>query len=50
MNEIRILHGKGDGILRDVIRIHLSQIDFIDRFYDEEVERGGAGISIVHLK
>ncbi len=50
MNEIRILHGKGDGILRDVIRAHLTQIDFIDRFYDEDVERGGAGISIVHLK
>jgi DNA mismatch repair protein MutS2 len=50
MNEIRILHGKGDGILRDVIRTYLQQIDFIDRFYDEDVERGGAGISIVHLK
>lgn len=50
MNEIRILHGKGDGILRDVIRTHLTQVDFIDRFYDEDVERGGAGISIVHLK
>lgn len=50
MNEIRILHGKGDGILRDVIRTHLRQIDFIDRFYDEDVDRGGAGISIVHLK
>lgn len=50
MNEIRILHGKGDGILRDVIRTHLSQIDFIDSVYDEDVERGGSGISIVHLK
>jgi DNA mismatch repair protein MutS2 len=50
MNEIRILHGKGDGILRDVIRTHLKQIDFIDRFYDEDIERGGSGISIVHLK
>lgn len=50
MNEIRILHGKGDGILRDVIRTHLSQIDFIDCVYDEDVERGGSGISIVHLK
>ncbi len=50
MNEIRILHGKGDGILRDVIRAHLSQIDYIDGVYDEDVERGGSGISIVHLK
>ena len=50
MNEIRILHGKGDGILRDVIRAHLSQIDYIDSVYDEDVDRGGSGISVVHLK
>jgi DNA mismatch repair protein MutS2 len=50
MNEIRILHGKGDGILRDVIRTHLSQIDYIDSVYDEDVDRGGSGISVVHLK
>jgi len=48
--EIRILHGKGDGILRDVIRIHLRQIEFIAHVHDEEVDRGGAGVSIVHLK
>jgi DNA mismatch repair protein MutS2 len=50
MNEVRILHGKGDGILRDVIRAHLIQIDYIDSVYDEDVDRGGSGISVVHLK
>jgi DNA mismatch repair protein MutS2 len=49
-NEIRILHGKGDGILRDVIRNHLHQEDFIEQIRDEDVERGGAGISIIRLK
>jgi len=49
-NEIRILHGKGDGILRDVIRNHLNQVDFISHIRDEVIERGGAGISIVVLK
>jgi len=49
-NEIRILHGKGDGILRDVIRNHLHQVNFIEQIRDEEVERGGAGISIIRLK
>jgi len=48
--EIRILHGKGDGILRDVIRNHLSQNDLISDIQDEEVERGGAGISIITIK
>ena len=50
MNEVRILHGKGDGILSDVIRAHLIQIDYSDSVYDEDVDRGGSGISVVHLK
>ena len=49
-NEVRILHGKGDGILRDVIRTHLSEIEFISGIHDEDVDRGGAGISIIQLK
>jgi DNA mismatch repair protein MutS2 len=48
--EIRILHGKGDGILRDVIRNHLHQIDLGGDIRDEDVERGGSGITIVMLK
>jgi DNA mismatch repair protein MutS2 len=49
-NEVRVLHGKGDGILREVIRTHLGQADFIASVHDEDVERGGAGISIILLK
>jgi DNA mismatch repair protein MutS2 len=48
--EIRILHGKGDGILRDVIRNHLSHISYINHIRDEDIEKGGAGVSIVELK
>jgi DNA mismatch repair protein MutS2 len=49
-NEIRILHGKGDGILREVIRTYLSHVDFISNIRDEDIERGGAGVSIVRIK
>ena len=47
--EVRILHGKGNGILRDIIRQQLSQYSFISHFEDEHVERGGAGITVVTL-
>ncbi|HAP65076.1 MAG TPA: hypothetical protein DCR93_38225 [Cytophagales bacterium] len=49
MSELRILHGKGDGILRDLVRNTLRKTKFVDRFEDEHADRGGAGVTIVHL-
>jgi DNA mismatch repair protein MutS2 len=46
---VRILHGKGDGILRQVIREYLSTVDFVKDYYDEHIEAGGSGITIVEL-
>jgi len=48
--ELRILHGKGDGILRKLIREHLRRVSFVSTFKDEKVEFGGDGITIVELK
>ncbi|MFY7786409.1 MAG: Smr/MutS family protein, partial [Thermoflexibacteraceae bacterium] len=48
-NELRILHGKGDGILRQVIREHLRKYKQVRSMQDEHVERGGAGITVVQL-
>ena len=50
MNDLRILHGKGDGILRTVIREQLSKDPSVGSIRDEHVERGGAGITLVTLK
>lgn len=50
MQEIRILHGKGNGILRDLIRDYLKDSSVITGINDEHVERGGAGISVIELK
>ncbi len=46
---LRILHGKGDGILRQVIREYLSTVDLVKDYYDAHVEAGGSGITIVEL-
>lgn len=47
---LRILHGKGNGILREVIRNYIKQYDFVKSFENEHVERGGDGITVVYLK
>ncbi len=47
--EVRILHGKGDGILRQLIRDLLQTSDVVEYFGDEHIERGGAGITLVRL-
>jgi len=48
--ELTILHGKGNGILRHVIREYLRGISEIKSFKDEHIERGGDGITLVSLK
>jgi len=47
--EVEILHGKGTGALRQVIRDYLSGIPEVKKYGDEHVERGGAGITLVSL-
>jgi DNA mismatch repair protein MutS2 len=49
-HELRILHGKGEGVLRKVVREHLKKIKSVLSVTDEHVERGGDGITIVVLK
>ena len=49
-SEIRILHGKGEGVLRKVVRDHLRKYKEVASVADEHVERGGDGITIVILK
>ena len=47
--DIRIVHGKGDGILRKMIRDHLKSYPSVKAVKDEHVERGGSGVTIVEL-
>ena len=50
VKEVTILHGTGDGILRNVLREYLQTIEDVEHFGDAHVERGGQGITIVRLK
>ncbi len=47
---VRILHGTGNGILREVIRNYLGAVFGVARYRDEDVRLGGAGITVVDLK
>lgn len=47
--ELSILHGKGTGILRQMIREFLGSMDVVASFGDEHPSRGGAGITLVKL-
>ncbi|MDC1105824.1 Smr/MutS family protein [Prolixibacteraceae bacterium] len=49
-SELRILHGKGSGILRDLIRKQLNVEPMVRNVKDAPVQFGGSGISIVSLK
>jgi len=46
---LRILHGKGDGILRQLVRDWLQANDMVIKYHDEHVQRGGTGITVVEL-
>jgi len=47
--QVRILHGKGNGILRTLIRQYLATVPNVRDFHDEHVQFGGAGITVVEL-
>jgi DNA mismatch repair protein MutS2 len=47
--DLRILHGKGNGILRHLIREYLATVDVVKSFRDEHVEFGGSGITVVEM-
>mgnify|MGYP003705890821 FL=1 len=46
---LRVLHGKGNGILRTEIRRHLKNHPSIKQISYERVDLGGEGISIIEL-
>lgn len=48
--ELRILHGKGDGILRNLVRQHLKAYKQIKLLTDEHADRGGDGITLVSMQ
>ncbi len=49
-SQLKILHGKGEGVLRKIVRDHLKKVKQVVSLSDEHVERGGDGITVVVLK
>ena len=45
--EVRILHGKGNGVLRQVTRDYLKSVREVIKVQDERLESGGTGITVV---
>lgn len=50
VDEVRIVHGKGHGVLREIVRNYTKDHSSVSSVADEHADRGGAGISIVKLQ
>jgi len=46
---VRILHGTGHGILRQIIREYLGSMNVIRNYHDESLQMGGSGITVVEF-
>ena len=49
-SRVRILHGTGNGILRQLIRQYLNTIPDVTSYRDENPQFGGTGITVVDLQ
>ena len=49
VHQLRILHGKGNGILKEVIRNFLKADPVVRSFRDEQIQLGGSGITVVEI-
>lgn len=47
--EVRIIHGKGKGVQREVVRKVLAKHPLVKAFYDAPPERGGFGATVAEL-
>ena len=50
LHKARIVHGKGDGILKKVVREFLSGRSEVARYYEASTDDGGSGVTIVEFK
>ena len=48
-DSVRVIHGRGKGILRNAVREHLTRHPLARSFEAEARERGGDGATLVHL-
>lgn len=50
LKSVRIIHGKGTGVLRQKLREHFRSVKIIKSYKDAEYNEGGDGVTVVNLK
>jgi dsDNA-specific endonuclease/ATPase MutS2 len=50
LRELRIIHGRGIGVQREIVRSVLSRTEWVASFRDAPAEAGGWGATIVELR
>ena len=50
LRALRIVHGRGIGVQREMVRAVLSRTEFVSSFRDAPAEAGGWGATIVDLR
>ena len=48
--EVRLIHGRGIGVQREIVRSILARTAFVERFGDAPAEAGGWGATLVTLR
>ena len=49
LNTVRVVHGKGSGILRQAVQVHLKSVPYVKSFKLGEFGEGDAGVTIVEF-
>lgn len=50
MHKVWVLHGRGNGTLRQLIHNYLRSLPYVDAFQDAPEDQGGSGITVITLK
>ncbi len=48
--QVRLIHGRGIGVQREIIRSLLGSLVYVESFHDAEASGGGWGATVVYFK